>query len=237
MRKPFSAYLIGLMTLVAASWPTTMVEAQTAQQIAAELFDYPIHEIGDPSVLGAKFGCDVSLIDTWDELQMVLLLAAFDPNQLQAALHGLAGQQESKTRLWQCAETVHRQTCNPKGIDFVAPSVTGAIIGGVGGAVAERVIGGPLGALMNPATGAGVGAGGALLHLGVCNKRKDGAMQALREVDIGDHAQQLSDVTLTNVLLTYRDARQRLDPAAWAIVAEHTRGLEKSAIESVPQVR
>jgi hypothetical protein len=91
MRKPFSAYLIGLMTLVAASWPTTMVEAQTAQQIAAELFDYPIHEIGDPSVLGAKFGCDVSLIDTWDELQMVLLLAAFDPNQLQAALHGLAG--------------------------------------------------------------------------------------------------------------------------------------------------
>lgn len=62
-------------------------------------------------------------------------------------------------------------------------------------------------------------------------------MEALRAVDIGDHAQHVGEVTLTNVLLTYRDAKQRLDPTAWVIVAEHTRSLEESAINSVRRLR
>lgn len=148
MRKRIYGSLLAVM---AAIWSPGSVGAQTARQIAAELFDFPIHEIGQASVLGAKFGCDDGLIDTWDELRMVLLLAAFDQDQLQAAFDQMNGNALS---LAMCVKSVHTLACNPKAIDFVAPSVAGAAIGGVAGAVAERVIGGPIGALMNPAIGA-----------------------------------------------------------------------------------
>jgi hypothetical protein len=113
----------------------------------------------------------------------VLLLAAFDPAQLQAALDRMHG---DAFHLQMCVKSVHEFTCTAKAIEFVSPSVTGTVAG------------------------------------------KVGAVAALRVADIGDHVQQPSDLTLTNVLLIYREAKQRLDPAAWVIVAEHTTGLRRA---------